>query len=53
MLLSLHAKHLVHIDMGATEVTSLPGEPARFGTVTAELTDAGRQTIENMVNRFR
>lgn len=49
-MLSLRGKQ-VRIDSDATQVISLPGPAGRFATITAELTDAGREAEIRLYGR--
>lgn len=45
VLRALHGKRLVRIDSDASELIRVAGQRVRFASLTAELTDAGRETL--------
>ncbi len=45
VLLSLEIKRLVRFDSSASELMRVPGHGLRFASLTAELTEAGREAL--------
>lgn len=50
-LYALRSKGLVSIDESASRLSSTPGHDSQFASLTAELTEAGREALEETGGR--